>query len=529
MQHVVLARDALPDAVQAAERPLALEGLLQAAAGLLAGLDVDLDLVVDGGQGGGVVFLAQGVVPRPVAVHLPEVILVVVGVRVQPLHAPQLSELGLEGAVLGDELVLVDGAPAPEADVQRGRGGDGAVGGGFGLARVRVESRRRGLLEGAEPQRPDVEVFGGVVDKLLGGAVREAQVLDDEAGRLARGVEGAVQHAGVQEVVEEPAEEAVERNALEVVEAGNAYPETATVVAEQVFGEGDVVDGGRGFGRLTGGRAGGGSIAGAVLDVEVVPRVPGAAEGLDGLLGGLLVGQLAGDDDAVVLGEEDAVDVVVGRVLGFGADAGDGLGHAVGAVVRRLDKLLGLHQLQLDQRGDAEGADGAGRAAEQVGTLLAGRGDDVAVAEHHLDRVDGVVEEAVLERGALAGRAREAAAGRDAGELHDDGRHEPVAQGRLDEAVHGDVGLDEGGAGGRVDAQHVGEGADVDGARVLLRPRAVGRAVEDAVGLAALEVAAHGGRDLADGLLVALHGGRGRGEGAGGVVWEGNWDCWRWC
>lgn len=116
MQIIVPRKNAPPNAIQPAHRPLALERLLPQLPLLPAGLNVDLDLVVDRGQRRGAVLLPQCLVPRLV-VDLPELVLRVVRVGVEPLAAAELDELVLERAVLGDELVVVLGAPAPDANV----------------------------------------------------------------------------------------------------------------------------------------------------------------------------------------------------------------------------------------------------------------------------------------------------------------------------------------------------------------------------------------------------------------------------
>lgn len=123
-----------------------------------------------------------------------------------------------------------------------------------------MEGRVGRLLQGAQPEGPDAELVGGVVDELGRLVVGDGEVLDDEAGGLTAGVQGAVEHAGVHEVVEEPAPEAGEGHVLEVGEALGADPEARAVVAEQVLGERDVVGDGveRRFGR---------GVTGLVLDV----------------------------------------------------------------------------------------------------------------------------------------------------------------------------------------------------------------------------------------------------------------------
>lgn len=211
----------------------------------------------------------------------------------------------------------------------------------------------------------------------------------------------------------------------------------------------------------------------------------------------------------MVLGEEDAVDVVVAGVLCLGADSLCCLGHAVCAVICSLDELASLDQVELHECCDTQRAHGSSSAAEQICPLSGRSLHDFAISQHHLDIIDRLVEESMAERAALARRARKAASGRDARKLHHHGRHQAMAQRRLDQAVHGNIGLDEGRPRASINGQDVAEGADVDGAvaGAGARPRAVCRAVEDAVGLAALEVAADGGGDFGDGLLVALHGG----------------------
>lgn len=320
------------------------------------------------------------------------------------------------------------------------------------------------------------------------------------------------------EVVEEPARPAVEGHVFEVCPPLGADPEACAVVAEQVFCQGDVVyDGG-------GSRRGGGF--GAVFDVQVEPGVAGTAKGLYSGIGRFLVRHGARDDDSVVLGEQDAVHVVVVGVLRFCAHLFHGLCHAGCAVVCRPHVLLGLDELQLHERGDAQRPHGSRRTLEQVWLFLLGSPHHVAIAQDHFHVVDGLVEEAVLEGAALPGCPGVATTGRYAGELHDHGGHQAVTQGRLDESVHGDIGLYQRRAGVAVDADNVGQGADVDDSRAGTGtgPGAVCRAMEDAVGLLLVEEAAHGGGDFGHGLLVALHGRR-VGAARGGVQPGKFWCC----
>lgn len=264
MQMIIPRQNTPPNPVQPAHRPPTLERLLPHLALPPTRLYINAHLVVHRGQRRGAVFLAQGLVPRLV-VDLPELGLRVVRVGVEPLAAAELDELVLEGAVLGDELVVVLGAPAPDANVEHRLGNNFGGGAaicscdGFRLAGW-VESRAGRLLEGTQPKRPDAELVGSVVDELGGLVVRNGEVLDDEPCGLAAGVQRAVEHAGVHEVVEEPAPEARERHVLEVGEALGADPEARAVVAEEVLGERDVVGDGIGVGVGVG-------VLGAVLDV----------------------------------------------------------------------------------------------------------------------------------------------------------------------------------------------------------------------------------------------------------------------
>ena len=205
---------------------------------------------------------------------------------------------------------------------------------------MRVEGWRSSLFQGTEPEGPDVEVFSSVVNESLGSLVRKTKILDNETCRFTATVESAVQHACVQKIVEEPAEELGERNALEIGECSCSNPETTSVVTEEVLSERDVINGRR-RGRF-GGDSGTsrGNITSAILDMEVVPRIPSTTEGLGLDIGGLIISQGTSNDNTMVLGEEDAVNVVVGRVLGFGADTGNSFGDAAGSVVCRLDELL---------------------------------------------------------------------------------------------------------------------------------------------------------------------------------------------
>lgn len=122
---------------------------------------------------------------------------------------------------------------------------------------------------------------------------------------------------------------------------------------------------------------------------------------------------------------------------------------------------------------------------------------------------------------ALPTRARVSAPRGDARELHDDGRDEAQRQRGFDETVHGDVGLDEGGAGRGVDGEDAVQGREVQEVCAFARgARRVGGAVADAV-FDALRVV---GLDLSGdvGHFGGVVGGEVCGAGGAGHFDEGN-------
>ncbi|KAH9844624.1 hypothetical protein Tdes44962_MAKER07263, partial [Teratosphaeria destructans] len=201
---------------------------------------------------------------------------------------------------------------------------------------------------------------------------------------------------------------------------------------------------------------------GGALDVEVVPGVLGAGEALEGGGGGEGGGQAAGDDGAAGGREEDAVHVVVEARRADLVQFLDRLAGGSGGVVREFDEVLGLDQLQLQQRRHAQGPESACGTVEEIALLVSAGPRHRPGREHDLDPVDRVVEEPVLEPAAFSRRAGETAPGGDAGELHDDFRDQTVREGGVDELVHGDVGLDDAGFGCGVDLEDVVELTGVD-------------------------------------------------------------------
>ena len=112
----------------------------------------------------------------------------------------------------------------------------------------------------------------------------------------------------------------------------------------------------------------------------------------------------------------------------------------------------------------------------------------------------------MLERGTFARCTRKTSSGRNTRKLHNNRRHKTVLQRTLNKLVHGHIRLHESCSSRFVDLEEIAKGADIDdGLACVLGPCAVGAAVEDAVGLFALEEAADGRGDGGDGLLVALH------------------------
>lgn len=128
--------------------------------------------------------------------------------------------------------------------------------------------------------------------------VGDRDVLDYVLGTEAGLVQGVVHDASVHVVVQEPASDAVE-GGEEVVVSVAGYPETATVVAEEVVCYGDCFC------------DGGGAVSHETFDVDVEPGVVGTGEVLDFCVGWNFVGEASNADDTEGLGIHDPIQVVV--------------------------------------------------------------------------------------------------------------------------------------------------------------------------------------------------------------------------
>lgn len=106
-----------------------------------------------------------------------------------------------------------------------------------GLRRMWVQSRGRALLEGAQIEGVNAEGFVDIGNEVRGGGIGDCEVLEEKPGGRRSGEVG-LQHAGVEEVIEEVAREAIEGEEERFEEDG-AEGEGAAVVAEEVFGERD--------------------------------------------------------------------------------------------------------------------------------------------------------------------------------------------------------------------------------------------------------------------------------------------------
>jgi hypothetical protein len=116
------------------------------------------------------------------------------------------------------------------------------------------------------------------------------------------------------------------------------------------------------------------------------------------------------------------------------------------------------------------------KAVEEVAVLVVGRADDDAtVACQHVQRNDGIVDEALAERRRLDAHAGDRAAQRDRFQLRHHGRHCALRQRRVDQVGVADhaLGLDD--AGRRIDPDHLVEMGEVD--RVPASRRAVAKEI----------------------------------------------------
>jgi hypothetical protein len=197
----------------------------------------------------------------------------------------------------------------------------------------------------------------------------------------------------------------------------------------------------------------------AVVDVHegVVARV------------GRLVGEFADDQIHLVRREHDAVDEIDRARAPIGKVLEKGLGIAM-ADMRERDIFLGREGPRLHAQGVAESAVGVGETEEQIAMLVRRRADhDVAIGQQHLQLLDCVVNQAVLERRSLDAEAGDGATDRDRLQLRDGARQQALGQHRHRQRAVAGHALDVDDPGGAVDVEHAVEGADIDLARRLGR------------------------------------------------------------
>jgi hypothetical protein len=162
--------------------------------------------------------------------------------------------------------------------------------------------------------------------------------------------------------------------------------------------------------------------------------------------------------------EDDALEALDQRLEG------------VEAHVAQLDEAL--HGLELDPqpRRVAQGAVGVGETAVEVGVGAVRMGcDHLTRPGEDVELDDGLVGQAVAERGRLDAEARDGAAEGDGLQLGDDQRRQAVREGGRDEVLVGAHAPHIGGPGLRVHQDDAVETADVEarGARAVARPEQV--------------------------------------------------------
>lgn len=157
----------------------------------------------------------------------------------------------------------------------------------------------------------------------------------------------------------------------------------------------------------------------------------------------------------MVLGEDNPIHVVVGRVLYFLLNSLDSVVYIVSPMVCDLHESLSSNQLQLDQSCDLQRPESSPGASEQIWMCSLGCSDHLSVCQDHLYRVDGLAKVAVHEGAALSCRPRITPANRDPREFHDDQWDETMFESCLYQFIHGDIGLHGCRFGGLIDSDHI--------------------------------------------------------------------------
>lgn len=318
LSQIVTSLDGAEDTIHASKGPYAPEPVFDTESDAVGPVDAiplepGPDFLVNARQLVGTVLFPQRLVPLPI-VDLPELVLGVEGLGVQPLHTLEGPQLGLDAAVDRD-LSHAGRGGTPDPDVQQH-----VVVGPRGGREVGVHADGLVGPQRAEPARVDVrELRVEPAGKGRDVLVREGHVLDDEALHESRAVERVVHYPRVHVVVEAPPEETRERGE-EVRECESARPEGAAVVAEEVVLQGDevAVDDrdricvcvefrGRGRGRSR--------VVQDLLGVKVEPLIPRSGEcdyreTVAGVGSGVFVGELSSHDDTFVRSKHDPVQKV---------------------------------------------------------------------------------------------------------------------------------------------------------------------------------------------------------------------------
>ena len=159
--------------------------------------------------------------------------------------------------------------------------------------------------------------------------------MNNVAKFLSTTMKSSIQHSSVYEIVQEPTGQSVEWNKWKVSKCLNTDPEATAIISEKVFRQGYVIGDGR-RGRI-GDRP--------LFYVKVEPRVPRFAECLWFSRVKYFVCQLTCNDDSMVLGEDNSINVIVRRVLDFLLDGLDSVVYIVPSIVRNLHDFFRLNKL----------------------------------------------------------------------------------------------------------------------------------------------------------------------------------------
>lgn len=385
---------------------------------------VGLELVVDGGEGVGLV-LGADLMVDVLVVDGPELVLGVVGACVEQLGTEELCASQLQLAVELDEGFVVVGAAAVDTD------GEDALVSDLGDTGVEAGSQAD-LTSGLARSQEDLELGEGLVDELdelSDGAGGDTEVLHDVLVGQTGLVQGLVAGTAVHEGVGETAGDEVLGHA-EVGEGELATPESTMVVAEEVVGQSHVDLGG---------------VLASGLLVEVSLHGVGEPVHLHLLESTLALGDSINepaqhDADSVLL-EVDTVNEVDRLVACLLLEDAVGRHDILDKLQLDLDVLVGGDKLDSAQGDNTEGTQATGGVLEEVGVVFMVGSLEGAVTKDNLDLADGVAEKTILVHAALSGEARESTADGDTLELHDNLGDNTLLDAVGGEDVHGDLGL----------------------------------------------------------------------------------------